>query len=68
MATSHAQETSYVLLSHVNRDEFCIEMRMKKMKQKHPIKLIFSKKQRREKLLQHQQKHHHHGHLKGTFT
>jgi hypothetical protein len=38
------------------------------MKQKHPIKLIFSKKQRREKLLQHQQKHHHHGHLKGTFT
>jgi hypothetical protein len=39
-----------------------------KMKQKHPIKLIFSKKQRREKLLQHQQKHHHHSHLKGTFT
>jgi len=38
------------------------------MKQKHPIKLIFSKKQRREKLLQHQQKHHHHSHLKGTFT
>jgi hypothetical protein len=38
------------------------------MKQKHPIKLIFSKKQRREKLLQHQQKHHHHGHIKGTFT
>jgi hypothetical protein len=38
------------------------------MKQKHPIKLIFSKKQRREKLLQHQQKHHHHGHLKGTVT